>query len=136
MQTTNRTVRARQLRKNLTDAEQGLWNIIRNRQVSGYRFRRQAPIGPYIIDFVCFENRLVIEVDGGQHLERADYDAERTAWLESAGFRVVRFWNNQVLQEKDAYGKRFLRRFEILHPHPSLPPSRADRGRYSAIAPL
>ena len=68
----------------------------------GYRFRRQAPIGPYIVDFVCFENRLVIEVDGGQHVERADYDAERTAWLESAGFRVIRFWNNQVLQEKDA----------------------------------
>ena len=102
MQTPNKTARARHLRKNLTDAEQGLWNILRNRQVLGYRFRRQAPIGPYIVDFVCFENRLVIEVDGRQHMERADYDAERTAWLESAGFRVKRFWNNQVLQEKDA----------------------------------
>ncbi|MYD50686.1 MAG: endonuclease domain-containing protein [Dehalococcoidia bacterium] len=125
----NRTVRARHLRKNLTDAEQGLWNIIRNRQVLGYRFRRQAPIGPYIVDFVCFENRLVIEVDGGQHLERADYDAERTAWLESAGFRVVRFWNNQVLQEKDAVREAIFWRCEVLHPHPSLPPWRGKELR-------
>ena len=68
----------------------------------GHRFRRQAPIGPYIVDFVCFENKRVIEVDGGQHAEQADYDAARTAWLESQGFRVMRFWNNEVLQEMDA----------------------------------
>ena len=98
----NNTARARQLRKSPTDAEKALWNILRNRQISGYRFRRQAPIGRYIVDFVCFENRLVIEVDGGQHLERAKYDAGRTAWLESAGFRVIRFWNNQVLEETEA----------------------------------
>ena len=95
----NNTARARQLRKSLTDAERVLWNILRNRQVLGYRFRRQAPIGPYIVDFVCFENRLVIEVDGGQHVEQADYDADRTGWLEGAGYRVIRFWNSQVLEE-------------------------------------
>ena len=95
------TARARQLRKNLTDAERVLWNILRSRQVSGYKFRRQAPIGPYIVDFVCFENRLIVEVDGGQHLERANYDDRRTAWLESAGFKVIRFWNNQVLAETE-----------------------------------
>ena len=83
----NNTARARQLRKNLTDAERSLWNILRNRQMSGYRFRRQAPIGPYIVDFVCFKNRLVIEVDGGQHMVRSDYDAARTTWLEAEGFR-------------------------------------------------
>ena len=69
MQVANNTSKARQLRKNPTDAEQALWNILRGRQVSGYRFRRQAPIGPYIVDFVCFDNRLIIEVDGGQHME-------------------------------------------------------------------
>ena len=96
------TPRARGLRTNPTDAERALWNILRMRQVPGHRFRRQAPIGPYIVDFVCFENKLVIEVDGGQHAEQADYDAARTAWLESQGFRVMRFWNNQVLEEMDA----------------------------------
>ncbi|MYC08490.1 MAG: endonuclease domain-containing protein, partial [Chloroflexi bacterium] len=70
--------------------------------VSGCKFRRQAPIGHYIVDFVCFENRLVIEVDGGQHQQSASYDAARTAWLEREGFRVIRFWNNQVLQETDS----------------------------------
>ena len=93
--------RARHLRKNLTDAERALWHILR-RQSSGFRFRRQAPIGPYIVDFVCFEKRLVIEVDGGQHAQLVDYDAARTAWLENEGFKVIRFWNNQVLEEMDA----------------------------------
>ena len=79
-----------------------MWNILRGRQIAGYKFRRQAPIGHYIVDFVCFENRLVIEVDGGHHAESADYDAMRTAWLESEGFRVMRFWNDQVLRETDA----------------------------------
>ena len=96
------TPRARQLRANPTDAERALWSILRKGQIPGHRFRRQAPIGPYIVDFVCFENKLVIEVDGGQHAEQADYDDARTAWLESQGFRVLRFWNNQVLQEMDA----------------------------------
>ena len=100
--TMSNTAKARQLRKTPTDAERALWNILRGRQVSGCKFRRQAPIGHYIVDFVCFENRLVLEVDGGQHLESASYDAARTAWLEREGFRVLRFWNNQVLQETDA----------------------------------
>ena len=94
--------RARRLRKNPTDAERAMWNILRDDQVLGYKFRRQAPIGSYIVDFCCFEIKLVIEVDGGQHAERAIYDASRTAWLESQGFSVARFWNNQVLEEKEA----------------------------------
>lgn len=98
----NSRVKARELRRNSTDAERVLWNILRRRQVSGLRFRRQAPIGPYIVDFVCLENRLVIEVDGGQHGERLGYDAGRTAWLEDEGYRVIRFWNNQVLEEMEA----------------------------------
>ena len=79
-----------------------LWHILRKRQVSGCRFRRQAPIGPYIVDFVCFDNRLIIEVDGGQHAAQGCYDSERTARLEKEGFRVIRFWNNEVLKEMEA----------------------------------
>ena len=82
----------------------------------GCRFRRQAEIGPYIVDFVCFEKRLVIEVDGGQHAEQAEYDANRTAWLESQGFRVIRSWNNQVLEEIDGVQEAIL--LEIRDPSP------------------
>ena len=113
----NNIPRARQLRKSSTDAERALWNILRNRQVAGSRFRRQGPIGPYIVDFVCFESRLVIEVDGGQHAELADYDAGRTAWLETQGFRVMRFWNNQVLQETNAVREAIA--MAVLGPSPS-----------------
>ena len=91
--------RARKLRREATDAEKLLWRKLRARQVCGAKFRRQVPIGPYIVDFVCFEHRLIVEIDGGQHNEprgRA-YDIQRTRWLESQGFRVLRFWNNEVL---------------------------------------
>lgn len=87
--------RARALRKNMTDAERKLWAILR-RETLCYKFRRQAPIGRYIVDFVCFEKKLVIEVDGGQHLNSVD-DQMRDQWLQSQGFRVMRFWNNEVL---------------------------------------
>jgi very-short-patch-repair endonuclease len=90
--------RARQLRKNLTDAERRLWKYLRCKQIEGHRFRRQVPIGPYYVDFLCLERRLVIEVDGGRHADRQAEDAKRTAWLESQGFRVLRYWNNEVLQ--------------------------------------
>jgi very-short-patch-repair endonuclease len=85
---------ARKLRKNLTDAERRLWYCLRRKQVDGARFRRQHPIGPYVADFFCAEAQLIIEVDGGQH---ADDDGARTAWLEAQGYRVIRFWNNDVL---------------------------------------
>jgi len=94
--------RARDLRQNPTDAERKLWAHLRLRQVHGHKFRRQRPIGPYIVDFVCLEEGLVIEVDGSQHLERALLDARRDNYLESLGFRVLRFWDNQVLNETDA----------------------------------
>jgi very-short-patch-repair endonuclease len=87
---------ARTLRQNLTDAERRLWSRLRGRQLDGCRFRRQAPLGPYVVDFVCFAARLVIEVDGGQHSSRAEEDAERSSWLEANGFHVLRFWNNEV----------------------------------------
>ena len=94
--------RTRRLRRDSTDTENALWNLVRGRQLLGYKFRRQMPIGSYIADFVCLERKLIVELDGGQHQEQTDYDAERTRWLESQGFRVIRFWNNQVLEETDA----------------------------------
>ena len=96
------TFTAKILRNNATDAERKLWSAIKNRKLSGFKFRRQAPIGKYIVDFVCHEKSLVVEADGGQHIEKAETDAKRTAWLELQGFRVIRFWNDQVLKEADA----------------------------------
>ncbi len=70
--------------------------------MGGYKFRRQQPIGHYIVDFICLEQRLVIELDGGQHSQQVNYDSERTGFLASQGFRVLRFWNNQVLEDVEA----------------------------------
>jgi very-short-patch-repair endonuclease len=91
------STRARQLRSNPTEAEKRLWSKLRLKQVDGHRFRRQAPIGPYVVDFVCFARRLTIEVDGGQHDSRVIEDDTRAAWLDRQDFRVLRFWNNEVL---------------------------------------
>jgi very-short-patch-repair endonuclease len=85
---------ARQLRRTPTDAEIRLWSRLRRQQLEGFRFRRQHPIGPYVVDFFCAEAKLIVEVDGGQH---ADDSATRTRWLEARGYRVIRFWNNEVL---------------------------------------
>jgi len=98
----NQKTRARaiELRKELTPAERKLWAIIRNDQL-GVNFRRQHAIGNYIPDFVCIEKKLVIELDGSQHLEQEEYDEERTKYLESLGYRVIRFWNNDVMNNFD-----------------------------------
>jgi len=93
---------ARSLRKRLTDAERLLWRHLRNRGLGGWKFRRQYPVGPYIVDFICPEKNVVIEVDGGQHAENEALDLERTSYLNKMGYRVFRFWNNQVLQETEA----------------------------------
>ena len=94
--------RARELRKAPTEAERLLWKYLRRRQLNGHRFRRQHPIGPHVVDLYCFESRLAIELDGGQHSEQTEYDAERTGFLESEGVRVLRFWNNEVLGDVEA----------------------------------
>jgi very-short-patch-repair endonuclease len=91
------TSNARVLRKNLTDAEKRLWQKLKRRQIGAAKFRRQQPIGEYVVDFACLEQRLIVEVDGGQHAMQIAYDEKRTAWLESRGYRVLRFWNNEVL---------------------------------------
>jgi len=93
--------RARELRANQTDAELALWQRLRKKQLEGFRFRRQVPIGPFIADFVCHSEKLVIEVDGGQHAENKSYDDHRTARIKEDGYRVLRFWNNEVLENPD-----------------------------------
>jgi very-short-patch-repair endonuclease len=98
------TVTAKQLRKNSTDAERALWRALRSRQLGGYKFRRQQPLGPFIVDFVCLESRLIVEVDGGQHNDTVQkvMDQARTDWLQMRGFRVLRFWHDEVLTQLDA----------------------------------
>jgi len=88
--------RASGLRRNATDAERRLWAVLRHRPLREYKFRRQHPIGRFIVDFACTRHRLVIEADGGQH-DQSAADAQRTAWLESHGWRVIRLWNNDIL---------------------------------------
>lgn len=98
---TQQTQRARALRKNATDAERLLWQYLRNRQIGGYKYRRQHPISGYFADFACEELKLVVELDGGQHAEQVAYDTGRTTVLKRLGYKVVRFWNHEVLVETD-----------------------------------
>ena len=90
--------RARELRKNPTDAERLLWQKLRYWQIDGCKFRRQQPLGGYIVDFICLHKRLIVELDGGQHALQADYDKERDGWVRDQGFAVLRFWNNDVIE--------------------------------------
>ncbi len=92
---------ARYLRKNLTDAERKLWLMLRNRRFYGYKFRRQYWIEKYIVDFICIEKNLIIELDGGQHIEQKEYDEKRARRLMDLNYRVIRFWNDQVLRDCD-----------------------------------
>jgi very-short-patch-repair endonuclease len=94
--------RAKDLRNNPTEAERKLWRHLRLRQLGGYKFRRQQPLGNYVVDFVYFEKRLVVEVDGGQYSSQVTYDQKRTTWIEQQGFRVLHFWNNEVMQNIEA----------------------------------
>ena len=94
--------RSRELRKNLTEADQKLWHKLRNKQINAHKFRRQFILGNYIVDFICLDKRLIIELDGGQHMDNVDYDSKRDEWLKKQNFIVLRFWNNQVLNEIDS----------------------------------
>ena len=106
---------ARKLRKNLTPQERKLWNILRNHQFYGLEFKRQYPIGDYIVDFICREKKIIIEVDGGQHNETVNVinDDERTAYLNSKGYKVIRFWNNDIDMNLDGVYKELMKLFEI-----------------------
>ncbi|MCM5029007.1 endonuclease domain-containing protein, partial [Escherichia coli] len=118
MERRNNIHRARNLRKKSSDAENKLWQSLRARQLRGFKFRRQVPMGPYIVDFACLEAGLIIEVDGGQHAEQRRYDEARTHWLESQGLRVLRFWNHEVLLNMTDVLEHVLRSLPAEHPHP------------------
>ena len=96
----------------MTEAERILWQQLRKRQLLGFKFRRQHPMGRYIIDFACTDAQLVIEVDGGQHSEQRDYDATRTDWLNNQGYTVLRFWNNEILANMEGVKEVILRELQ------------------------
>jgi adenine-specific DNA-methyltransferase len=122
--------RAIKLRAAMTDAEKKLWRHLRAHQLDGYHFRKQVPVGPYIADFACLKAHLAIELDGGQHDEGAAKDAHRTRWLNGEGYRVIRFWNKDVLQDTEgvlAPIKQALTEAPHVqqpYPHPNPPPNR------------
>ncbi|GLQ47732.1 hypothetical protein GCM10007862_27830 [Dyella lipolytica] len=101
--------RARQLRLTATDAERCLWRYLRRENLANYKFRRQFPIAGYIVDFVCISAKLVVELDGGQHLGTREYDAMRTHMIEACGYRVLRFWNDDVLLRTESVLEEILR---------------------------
>ena len=109
-------VRARALRKTTNDAENLLWDRLRNRQLMDLKFRRQRPIGPYFADFACLEVGLVIELDGGQHAEQVAYDEARSEVMKRLGFSTLRFWDNEVLKETDAVMEKIRQVAETLTP--------------------
>jgi very-short-patch-repair endonuclease len=111
-----RIERARELRAAAPDAERILWDRIRNRKLDGFKFRRQLPVAGYFADFACIEARLIVELDGGQHSEQADYDARRTQALESAGYLVLRFWNHAVFEDCDSVVDTILRDLKLARP--------------------
>jgi|GEM_PF-98709 len=119
---------AKYLRRYMTDAETKLWYHLRDHRFAGLKFKRQKPIGAYIADFVCMQQRLIIELDGGQHLE-SDSDRRRDAWLTEQGFRVLRFWNNDVLLNIDAVLEAI---YQAVLPSPPTPLPQAGEGSSSA----
>ena len=126
MRNANTQQRAMQLRKQLTDAERHLWQRLRLRQLAGHRFRRQVPIGPYIADFVCLESRLIVELDGSQHIEQTAHDQQRESALKALGYRLIRFWNDAVFKETEAVLQVIL---DALNETPPSRPSLASGGR-------
>ena len=131
------TARARKLRGDPTDAEQKLWWVLRRRQIKDRKFRRQHPIGPYVLDFYCSTVRLAIEVDGGQHNHEAERarDERRTRWLSAQGVTVLRFWNSDVLENVEGVWSEIVRTIETqcsLRATPSLTLPLSGGGKESA----
>jgi very-short-patch-repair endonuclease len=113
--------RARNLRQDMTEAEKRVWQILRSQQMKGYKFRRQVPIGRYIADFVCHEARLIVEIDGGQHDHSSPQEVERSGLLRSQGYRILRFWNNEVLANLDGVHATIAGELGRITPTPTLP---------------
>ena len=112
----NKTILARNLRINSTIEERRLWNLLKNRQFCNLKFKRQQPVGDYIVDFICKEAKIIIEIDGGQHNEpkNIEYDKTRTEFLNSLGYKVIRFWNNEIYENIDGV---LLRLNQEINPH-------------------
>lgn len=116
----NLTETAKELRRSMTDAERILWQRLKAKQLNGLKFRRQEQIGRFIVDFICFERGVVVEADGGQHALEREKDEERTQWLNSQGFTVLRFWNNDILTNTDGVMEAILSAcMEVPSPRPS-----------------
>ena len=113
--------RSRTLRQNMTEAERRVWQILRSHQMKEYKFRRQVPIGRYIADFVCHEARLIVEIDGGQHDLSAPREAERSGFLQHEGYRILRFWNNEVLGNLDGVHETIAEELRRITPTQTLP---------------
>src|SRR5262244_4004791 len=113
--------RARMLRREMTEAEKRLWQMLRSRQTEGYRFRRQVPIGRFIVDFVCHAWRLIVEIDGGHHDLSTEGEASRTRFLEGEGYRVLRFWNNEVLSNPESVPSVIAENLHQVTPTQTLP---------------
>ncbi|QIL43852.1 endonuclease domain-containing protein [Acidovorax sp. HDW3] len=123
---------AKTLRQTMTDAEQRLWKHLRAHRLDGQKFRRQHPIGPYVVDFVHFGARLIVEADGGQHGESL-HDQARDAWLRSQGFAVLRFWNNDILLHTDGVLESIWAALRAADPSPPAPLPQGERGATAAL---
>jgi very-short-patch-repair endonuclease len=132
----NRTERARRLRRTATDAETALWHRLRSRRLNGHKFVRQEPIGPYTVDLICRERRLIIEVDGGQHADNAG-GVTRDKWLVDHNYRVLRFWNNDILGNIAGVLETIATALADSPPHPdrkSDPTSPRKRGEVNGVS--
>ena len=123
---------AKRMRSTPTDAERKLWSLLRAKRLANWKFRRQEQIGDYVVDFVCFKARLIVEADGSQHAENAA-DAARDAYLSAQGFRVLRFWNNDILTRSDGVATALLAALETPLPNPS--PARGEGPYGNTITP-
>lgn len=119
MERRKHVARARNHRKAASDAENRLWMELRARRLKGFKFRRQVSLGNYIVDFACLETGLIVEVDGGQHLERRVHDQARTRWLQGNGYRVLRFWNDDILLRLADVLEQIIRHLPSDYPHPN-----------------
>ena len=119
---------AKALRSNMTDAERKLWYHLRAHRFMGRKFKRQKPLGNYVVDFVCMEEQLIIELDGGQHADAVEYDRQRDTWLRSQGYTVLRFWNNEMLSEPESVLERIRVALSVECPLPSPSPASGRGG--------
>jgi very-short-patch-repair endonuclease len=127
--------RAKERRRNMTDAENRMWYYLRNRRLGGYKFIREHVIGNYIADFVCREKKLIIEIDGGQHMDAIMYDSVRTNYLESCGYRVLRIWNDEVFKNIQGVMDSILQLLKTIPNQAPSSPTLLPQGRRELIVP-